>query len=42
MAAGNIYRHDYDRVAEDRVWRMVAESLPPMIAVVRPEVQALD
>ena len=42
MAAGDLYRHDYDRVAEDRVWRTVAQSLPPMIAVVQQEVQALD
>jgi uncharacterized protein with HEPN domain len=27
MGAGNVYRHDYDNVAEDQVWRTVNESL---------------
>ena len=41
IAAGNIYRHDYDRITEDRVWRTVTESLPPMIAALKEEVNAL-
>jgi uncharacterized protein with HEPN domain len=41
IAAGNIYRHEYERVAEDRVWRTVVESLPGLIAVIRDEVRPM-
>jgi uncharacterized protein with HEPN domain len=29
MGVGNIYRHNYDDVEEDYVWRTLHESLPP-------------
>ena len=37
MGAGNVYRHDYDNVAEDQVWRTVSESLVDLIVVIEQE-----
>jgi uncharacterized protein with HEPN domain len=42
MGIGNIYRHDYDNVAEDYVWRTVHESLEPLLVVVAREIAQLD
>jgi uncharacterized protein with HEPN domain len=40
--AGNVYRHSYDNVAEEAVWRTVQQSLPPLIAVVDSEIAAIS
>jgi uncharacterized protein with HEPN domain len=40
MGAGNIYRHDYDSVAEEFLWRTVNHSLAPLIAAVETELGA--
>jgi uncharacterized protein with HEPN domain len=40
MGAGNVYRHDYDNVAEDRLWRTVNDSLVTLIEVVEQELGA--
>jgi uncharacterized protein with HEPN domain len=37
MGAGNVYRHDYDNVAEDQVWRTVNESLATLIDAIEQE-----
>ena len=37
MGAGNIYRHDYDNVAEEIVWRTVQQNLAPLLAAVERE-----
>ena|SRR5215471_204538 len=37
MGVGNVYRHDYDNVDEDMVWRTVQRSLEPLLAVVEEE-----
>lgn len=37
MGSGNIYRHDYDDVAETLVWRTVRDSLPALLAAVERE-----
>jgi uncharacterized protein with HEPN domain len=37
MGAGNVYRHDYDNVAEVFLWRTVQERLPELIAAARAE-----
>jgi uncharacterized protein with HEPN domain len=42
LGVGNIYRHDYDNVAEDYVWRTATESLEPLLAVVLREIKRLD
>ncbi len=42
MGVGNIYRHDYDNVAEEQVWRTVRHSLPILLAVVETEIERLD
>ena len=42
MGAGNVYRHDYDNVAEDIVWRTVEHSLGPLLAVVEAEIAKLS
>src|SRR5215471_11838568 len=31
MGVGNVYRHDYDNVDEDMVWRTVQRSLEPLL-----------
>jgi uncharacterized protein with HEPN domain len=40
MGAGNVYRHDYDNVAEDQLWRTVNDSLVTLIEVVEQELGA--
>ena len=37
MGIGNVYRHDYDNVAESMVWNTVAQSLTPLLAMVEAE-----
>jgi uncharacterized protein with HEPN domain len=37
MGAGNIYRHDYDNVAEEIVWQTVQNNLAPLPAAVEAE-----
>jgi uncharacterized protein with HEPN domain len=41
MGVGNIYRHNYDNVAEQQVWRTVRESVPSLLAAVASEIEAL-
>jgi uncharacterized protein with HEPN domain len=38
---GNFYRHQYDNVVESYVWRTVQEHLPPLLAIVLAEIEAL-
>ena len=38
MGAGNVYRHDYDNVAEEFVWRTLRESLPALTSAVAEEI----
>jgi uncharacterized protein with HEPN domain len=35
--AGNLYRHEYDNVSADRVFRTASHDLQALIAVVRTE-----
>lgn len=42
MGAGNVYRHDYDNVAEKFVWRTLHEDVPALIAAVADEIARLD
>ncbi len=35
--AGNIYRHDYEKVRETLVWKTVNNALPRLLAVVEAE-----
>ena len=39
MDVGNVYRHDYDNVAEEYVWRTVNRSLDPLLIVVIEEIE---
>jgi uncharacterized protein with HEPN domain len=41
MGLGNVYRHDYDNVAEEFVWRTVHHSLEPLLAVIESEIARL-
>lgn len=41
-AAGNIYRHEYEDVAERRVWSTVRLALPPLHAVVEGEISRME
>ncbi len=40
MGVGNVYRHDYDNVVEEIVWRTVNDGLGPLLAVVERELTA--
>jgi uncharacterized protein with HEPN domain len=42
MGAGNVYRHDYDNVAEDIVWRTVRRSLVLLLAAVESGIARLS
>jgi uncharacterized protein with HEPN domain len=37
----NIYRHNYDSVAEQRVWRTVREGVPALLAAIAEEIERL-
>jgi uncharacterized protein with HEPN domain len=34
VGVGNVYRHDYDNVAEEFVWRTVQDRLPALLETV--------
>jgi uncharacterized protein with HEPN domain len=40
-AAGNIYRHQYEDVLEQRIWRTVQDHLEPLQQVVEDELSRL-
>jgi uncharacterized protein with HEPN domain len=42
MDVGNVYRHQYDNVSEDAVWRTVEQRLPELITVVEAEIAKLS
>ena len=42
MGVGNVYRHSYDDVAEEFVWRTVQHSLEPLLMVVIEEIEHLS
>ena len=37
MGAGNVYRHDYDNVAEEIVWQTIQHNLAPLLGAVERE-----
>ncbi|QDW36526.1 DUF86 domain-containing protein [Bradyrhizobium sp. KBS0727] len=39
---GNFYRHQYDNVAASYVWETVTAHLPPLLAAVLTEIEALE
>lgn len=41
MGVGNVYRHEYDNVSEDLVWRTVRERLPALLAMAEAEITSL-
>lgn len=40
--AGNVYRHEYDNVAEASIWRTVHQELPPLYDAVMAEIKLLE
>ena len=42
MGVGNVYRHTYDNVAEEFLWRTVQHSLAPLLAIVEIELASLE
>jgi uncharacterized protein with HEPN domain len=40
--AGNVYRHDYEDVADEALWHTTHHSLPPLLAVVEQELSKLE
>ncbi len=40
--AGNLYRHEYERVLDRAIWDTVHESLEPLLAVVEEELRRLE
>jgi uncharacterized protein with HEPN domain len=41
MGVGNIYRHNYDDVAEPQVWRTVRDSVSSLLAAISKQIEAL-
>jgi uncharacterized protein with HEPN domain len=41
MDTGNFYRHDYDNVVEEIVWRTVQCSLGPLLTAIEEEIARL-
>lgn len=41
MGVGNIYRHDYDNVAEKQVWQTVREGVPALLAAIAEEIERM-
>ena len=41
MGVGNVYRHGYDNVAEEFVWRTVHDRLPALMAAIADEIANL-
>jgi len=39
IGAGNVYRHDYDNIAEHFVWRTVTEGLAGLLAIAEDELK---
>lgn len=42
MGLGNVYRHDYDNVTEELVWRTVQDSLEPLLTAIEAEIGDMD
>jgi hypothetical protein len=42
MGLGNVYRHNYDYLAECYVWRTVQHSLAALLAAVEDEIGRLS
>jgi uncharacterized protein with HEPN domain len=42
MDLGNVYRHEYDNVAEEYVWRTVHGSLSPLLTAIEEEIARLQ
>lgn len=42
MDVGNVYRHEYDNVSKDLVWRTVHEKLPELLAIIEGEIASLS
>jgi uncharacterized protein with HEPN domain len=42
MGVGNIYRHNYENVAEQQVWRTVREGIPLLLAAITHEIAQLE
>lgn len=40
--AGSVYRHDYEDVIQQLVWRTVQEALPPLLRVVEVELARVE
>ncbi len=38
MGLGNVFRHDYDNVAEEIVWRTVHQSLASLLSTAESEI----
>jgi Ribonuclease HepT-like len=41
MDVGNVLRHEYDNVSQNRVWRTVQERLPQLLVAIESEIAAL-
>ncbi|HXA24918.1 MAG TPA: hypothetical protein VNW90_21735 [Acetobacteraceae bacterium] len=40
MCAGNVYRHNYDNIAENKLWHTVNHSLGELIMAMEQELEA--
>ncbi len=41
MDVGNVFRHEYDNVSHDPMWRTVQERLPQLLVAIESEIAAL-
>jgi uncharacterized protein with HEPN domain len=41
MGVGNVYRHNYESVAEEQVWRTIRDGVPALLAAVAEEIGRL-
>ncbi len=42
MGVGNVYRHNYENVAEEQVWRTIRDGVPALLAAVTGEIGRLE
>jgi uncharacterized protein with HEPN domain len=41
MGVGNVYRHNYETVAEEQIWRTIRDGVPALLAAVAEEIGRL-
>ena len=42
MDSGNVYRHGYEKIQPDEIWRTIKDSLPFLAAVIDEEIKRIE